>query len=340
MSYVTRGFVPARDSFTTIDNRWIRDARLSRRARGLLTELLSHTAHYKVSVSSLVKQGLEGRDAVQASLHELEEFGYLRRDRIHDDQRRYKSMHYVLRDPWVELEEVPDTENPSMALTCENTETPCTDSPCVAEPQVAEPLHKKNIYQKNILPSGGEEDQKNTRRKDLAGEETPKTSNFQHRVSDDETSSPSGESAPALGSDPSARQENLRKAAASGVTGGGLAERLKRGLEPQGMHVTASAVKRTLNADFALQHGPSRELQREMVDLFIRNHEHYTPNDKIAPWQRFLSQRDSIAVDAKAILAARARDTRYSDYDPEDDAAYFAESDARRALQIKKAEQS
>jgi len=339
MSYVTRGFVPALDNFTTIDNRWIRDARLSRRARGLLTELLSHTAHYKVSVSSLVKQGLEGRDAVQASLHELEEFGYLRRDRIHDDQGRYKSMHYVLRDPWVELEEVPDTENPSMALTSENTETPRTDSPCVAEPQVAEPLHKKNIYQKNILSSGGEEDQKNTRRKNLAGEETPKKRKLQGREPDDETS-PAGEDAPALGSDPSARKENLRKAAASGVTGGGLAERLKRGLEPQGMRVTVRAVARTLNDDFALQHGPSRGLQREMVDLFIRNHEQYTPDYKIAPWQRFLAQRDSIAVDAKAILAARARDTRYSDYDPEDDAAYFAESDARRALQKKEAEQS
>lgn len=162
-----------------------------------------------------------------------------------------------------------------------------------------------------------------------------KKSNFQGREPDDETSS-AGEDAPALGSDPTARQENLRKAATSGTTGGGLAERLKRGLELQGMHVTASAVARTLNADFALPRGPSRELQREMVDLFIRNHAQYTPNDKLPAWQRFLAQRSSIAVDAKAILARRARAEKEIGANPEDDAAWFAQADIDMAERRKK----
>ncbi len=339
MSTITRKYARALDNFVALDNRWARDRRLSYRALGLLTELTSHKVGWRVSMRTLAAHRAEGRDAIAHAVRDLETAGYLQREQV-VTAGRFAGMNYVLCDPWDDPPSAPMTENQSTGLTCGNAEPPWTDS---QQPESREPVespHKKNRKKKNIsLPTEEKEDQKNTRRGNLASGDTRKRSDYQSRVAGDATSSEGAES-PACGANPTARQESLRKAAAAGTTGGGLAERLKRGLEPQGMHVTASAVARTLNADFALPHGPSRELQREMVDLFIRNHAQYTPNDKIAPWQRFLAQRDSIAVDAKAILAARARDTRYSDYDPEDDAAYFAESDARRELQKKEAEQS
>jgi hypothetical protein len=67
--------------FTQLPNQWLRDRRLSRAARGLLAELMTHEAGYELSIAGLSAVGLEGRDAMRTMVTELETAGYLTRHR-------------------------------------------------------------------------------------------------------------------------------------------------------------------------------------------------------------------------------------------------------------------
>ncbi len=66
--------------FTQIPNSIIRSKTLSRSAIGTLVYLLSHDNSYNasVSVAAMAKEFKEGRDAIQRSIKELEQAGYVR----------------------------------------------------------------------------------------------------------------------------------------------------------------------------------------------------------------------------------------------------------------------
>ena len=97
---IRRGFVQATDHFTIIPNAWVRDVDLSRRARGLLAELLSHREGWDVSIESLWRTGTEGREAVRKAVQELEEAGYLRREQQGGTGgEKFGTAEYVLLDP-------------------------------------------------------------------------------------------------------------------------------------------------------------------------------------------------------------------------------------------------
>ena len=88
------------DHYTTTPNAWARDERLSRRARGLLTEMLSHRQDWVITEASLVRSGPEGRDAIRSTVQELESFGYLERDQERGEGGKFGSSFWVLRDPF------------------------------------------------------------------------------------------------------------------------------------------------------------------------------------------------------------------------------------------------
>lgn len=108
---IYRSRIAFEDHFTQLPNAWMRDPRLSRRARGLLAELMTHREGWVVSVASLTRGGPEGRDAIMKALQELESHGYLQRKQTKVDGR-FASTDYVITDPgpWSEN---PTTENPT-----------------------------------------------------------------------------------------------------------------------------------------------------------------------------------------------------------------------------------
>ena len=87
------------DHFTITPNEWARDKRLTRRARGLLVELLSHREGWEITTEALVRNGVEGRDAIKTAIRELEGYGYLVRVQTKDSGNRYGGIEYVLLDP-------------------------------------------------------------------------------------------------------------------------------------------------------------------------------------------------------------------------------------------------
>jgi len=102
------------DNFTIISNGWLRDKRLSWKARGLLCYLASHSIGWATSTQTLVSAGPDGRDAVGSGLRELVRLGYLVRTQSTDDEGHFGEVTYDLHDPLTDypLTGYPLTENP------------------------------------------------------------------------------------------------------------------------------------------------------------------------------------------------------------------------------------
>lgn len=70
-----------RAHYVQIDNETARDTRLSYRALGVLTELVSHEEGWIVRAADMAKTRKEGRDAIETALRELRAAGYYRVER-------------------------------------------------------------------------------------------------------------------------------------------------------------------------------------------------------------------------------------------------------------------
>lgn len=131
-------------SFTQLPNTWLRDQRMSRGARGLLGELMTHAVGFSVSIAGLVERGTEGRDAVRRMIAELEGCGYLRRDKQSRKGGHFAAARWTLMDPWDALvtpspsSDFPTSVNPT-------SDFPTSDAPSSVEPTLRTPTSKTYI---------------------------------------------------------------------------------------------------------------------------------------------------------------------------------------------------
>lgn len=144
---ITRTRLRFEDHYTQLPNRWARDGRLTLKARGLLAQLLSHRAGWRVSVASLAAVNPEGRDAIRGAVAELEALGYLERSQSVDGESgRFGSVEYVLADPWADS---PSSDNPSTVPPAETghngRSAPMSGFPTTDDPTSGNPPHKKTI---------------------------------------------------------------------------------------------------------------------------------------------------------------------------------------------------
>lgn len=130
---VIRGHHSFDDHFTQIPNAWVRDERLSFKARGLLVLILSHTAGWSLSINTLAKQNQEGKDAIRAAIQELETLGYLTRTQVNEGGRFGESI-WTTNDP----SDLPSSENPT-------SENPTTKKNIIKEEQVKEKKRASKI---------------------------------------------------------------------------------------------------------------------------------------------------------------------------------------------------
>ncbi|GAA1690388.1 hypothetical protein GCM10009733_103230 [Nonomuraea maheshkhaliensis] len=138
------------DHFTTISNRWVRDKRLTWKARGVLAWLASHKVGFRISENTLIAAAPDGRDAVRGAIRELERHGYLIRERERASSGKLGRVDYILCDPWTAGNQqvstndgfsvpggsstpAPTPENPSQVMTSGNEvdaqAAPMTDNP-------------------------------------------------------------------------------------------------------------------------------------------------------------------------------------------------------------------
>lgn len=133
---ITRPTIHIVDNFSILPNAWVRDKQISRKARGLLAELMSHRPGWEVTLEQLVNAGPEGRDSIRAGIKELVDAGYLRVVRTRDEGGHLQGTDYIIQDP----------------ATAGN---PIAGNPTQAEPTQADPQERRLSLEEENL----EEDQ-------------------------------------------------------------------------------------------------------------------------------------------------------------------------------------
>ena len=100
------------DNYTTMSNYHLRDSRLSLRAMGLMSKMLSLPDDWDYTVAGLAAICREGREAVRKVLQELEDAGYLERDQSREGGR-FSGYDYTLHEePTLQEEDQAPPEAP------------------------------------------------------------------------------------------------------------------------------------------------------------------------------------------------------------------------------------
>ena len=110
--------------FTVMSNRHLQDARLSLKAKGLLSVMLSLPEDWNYSVRGLAAICREGRSAVASALRELEEAGYVARRRVHGPDGRILDTTYAIYETPLEEAASPRPEDPAPAVPAPETPVP------------------------------------------------------------------------------------------------------------------------------------------------------------------------------------------------------------------------
>jgi hypothetical protein len=101
-------------NYTVMSNTHFKERKMSLKAKGLLSLMLSLPDTWNYSVSGLVTLSKDGKDSVMSALAELEKFGYLRRERITNSKGQFSGIEYnIYEEPQqiIPIEEKPIVEN-------------------------------------------------------------------------------------------------------------------------------------------------------------------------------------------------------------------------------------
>lgn len=166
-------------NFTVMSNHHLQNPRLTLKAQGLLSKMLSLPDNWDYSLAGLVKICMEGKDAINKALGELEAEGYLTRHQVRGTKGRFSRTEFIIR----EIPIPPCTENPSTVemqttsalsqasspctenrvtveasadLPCTDypyTVNPSTDNPCPENPPQSSTKGTKELKEQNTYPS-------------------------------------------------------------------------------------------------------------------------------------------------------------------------------------------
>jgi hypothetical protein len=81
-------------NFTVMSNYHFKEKKMSLKAKGLLSLMLSLPDDWNYSISGLVTLSKDGKDSVMSALAELEKFGYLERQRITNSKGQFNGVEY------------------------------------------------------------------------------------------------------------------------------------------------------------------------------------------------------------------------------------------------------
>ena len=123
-------------NFTVMSNYHFKEKKMSLKAKGLLSLMLSLPEDWDYSVSGLATLSKDGKDSIMSALGELEKFGYLTRTRITNEKGQFAGIEY-------NIFEEPQPEKPIAAK-------PISANPILEEP-ISEKPPQLNTYLINYL---------------------------------------------------------------------------------------------------------------------------------------------------------------------------------------------
>jgi hypothetical protein len=137
-----RGHHSFDDQFVQIPNAWMRDSRLSLKARGLMAQIMTHREDWSLSINRLALDNGEGKHAIRQAISELERYGYLVRDQVND--KRFAEAIWTTHDPF----DLPLSEKPLSEIPL--SENQATKNNTLLEEQLLEE-HTKNTKAKELF---------------------------------------------------------------------------------------------------------------------------------------------------------------------------------------------
>ena len=130
--------------YTVMANHHLRNTELSLKAKGLLSLMLSLPEEWDYTTKGLSRICKDGVDSICAGVRELEEHGYVVRERIRNPNGQLGAIEYtILEQPRTSepKREKPERENPVQA-------NPVLDNPVLGKPE-QENLAQLNTYRTN-----------------------------------------------------------------------------------------------------------------------------------------------------------------------------------------------
>lgn len=151
-------------NYTSMSNYHLKDMRLSLKAKGLLSVILSLPENWDYSVHGLSYICKEGQDAIREAIRELENAGYVFRSRNRNKKGQLKNAEYVIYEEPQDHPAEADEESAQPMETVPMQETPMHETPALDNPALVMPTLEKqmqenptqlNIYKTNTLPQKG-----------------------------------------------------------------------------------------------------------------------------------------------------------------------------------------
>ena len=119
--------------YTVMSNHHLRNTNLSLKAKGLLSLMLSLPENWDYTTKGLARICKDGVDSICAGVRELEEQGYVIRERVRNPNGQLGAIEYtILEQPRPPEREKPERENPVL-------DNPILGSPVLEEPEQGKP---------------------------------------------------------------------------------------------------------------------------------------------------------------------------------------------------------
>ena len=129
--------------YTIMSNHHLKDRRLSLKAKGLLSMMLSLPKEWDYTLKGLARISREGVDAIREAVRELEQAGYIVRTRARNAQGQLKGTVYTIyeqpQQPESQLQAAPEQESGEPVPATPALETPALENPTQASPAQASP---------------------------------------------------------------------------------------------------------------------------------------------------------------------------------------------------------
>lgn len=148
-------------NFSIISNIHLRDKRLSAKAKGLLTIMLSLPSDWDMTLKGLVSLGSDGIDSVSSGIKELEENGYLVRHRGRNELGQLMTTEYTVyespitavyddEEERIESESKENAKNEYEKATSENPTWTTSENPTLENPALEKPTQQSTKYINNL----------------------------------------------------------------------------------------------------------------------------------------------------------------------------------------------
>lgn len=131
-------------NFTVMSNYHFKEKKMSLKAKGLLSLMLSLPEDWDYSVAGLTTLSKDGKDGVMTALAELEKFGYLTRTRLVNDRGQFDGVEYNI---FEQPQEKPIAEKPISANPI--SVKPISENPTQSNTNSINNLYNKLLYKLN-----------------------------------------------------------------------------------------------------------------------------------------------------------------------------------------------